>query len=122
MSGSVISHLKVSTPDATYAVGLQGSNYRSKQPMMSEFSIVLPDTSRKGTTNSSQSLAQKALQSLFSREEIVDEKDNEPINEGFQIEESEGEEDDDYAHMTERMSRIYSNVPREFTIIDRVMS
>ena len=116
LSGSVISHLKVSTPDATYAVGLQGSNYRSKQPMMSEFSIVLPDTSRKGTSNSGQSLPQKALQSLFSRQEIENE------NEGFKIEESEGEEDDDYAHMTERMSRIYSNAPREFTIIDRVMS
>ncbi|KAG1358676.1 putative T-complex protein 1 subunit theta [Cocos nucifera] len=114
LSGSVISHLKVSTPDATYAVGLQGSNYRSKQPMMSEFSILLPDTSRKGSSNSSQSLAQKALQSLFSRQQIEDE------NEGFKIEESEGEEDDDYAHMTERMSRIYSNAPREFTIIDRM--
>nr|XP_010932681.1 protein NDH-DEPENDENT CYCLIC ELECTRON FLOW 5 [Elaeis guineensis] len=113
LSGSVISHLKVSTPDATYAVGLQGSNYRSKQPIMSEFSIVLPDTSRKGTSNSGQSLPQKALQSLFSRQEIENE------NEGFKIEESEGEEDDDYAHMTERMSRIYSNAPREFTIIDR---
>lgn len=103
LSGSVISHLKVSTPDATYAVGLQGSNYCSKWLMMSEFSIIPPDTSRKGSSISSQSLAQKALQ----------------MNQGFITEESEGEEDDDYAHLTEEMSRIYSNAPRQFTIIDR---
>ena len=90
--------------------------------MMSGFSTVPPDTNRKGASNSSQSLAQKALQSLFSRQEIEDKKDNEPMNEGFKIEESEAEEDDDYAPMIERMSRIYSNAPREFAIIDRVMS
>lgn len=34
-------------------------------------------------------------------------------------EESEGEEEDNYAQMTERMSRIYTSTPRRFTVIDR---
>ncbi|KAG6505098.1 protein NDH-DEPENDENT CYCLIC ELECTRON FLOW 5-like [Zingiber officinale] len=92
MSGSFISHLKVSTPDATYAVGLQGSNYHSKKPISSEFSIIPP--------------------SLWTPNEKEEE-------EGSSTEESEGEEDDDYAHMTEKMSRIYTSAPRQFTIIDR---
>lgn len=94
MSGSFISHLKVSTPDATYAVGLQGSNYHSKKPISSEFSIIPP--------------------SLWTPNEKEEE-------EGSSTEESEGEEDDDYAHMTEKMSRIYTSAPRQFTIIDRVI-
>lgn len=95
MSGSFISHLKVSTPDATYAVGLQGSNYHSKKPISSEFSIIPPSAStRRGYSDSLSTPNEK---------------------------EEEGEEDDDYAHMTEKMSRIYTSAPRQFTIIDRVI-
>lgn len=117
MSGSFISHLKVSTPDATYAVGLQGSNYYSKKPISSEFSIIPPSVSnRRGYSDSLSTL--NPLRSFLSGSGNTDEKEEE---EGSSTEESEGEEDDDYAHMTEKMSRIYTSAPRQFTIIDRVI-
>ena len=43
LSCGVSNHLRVSTPDATYALGLQGSDYRSVEPALSEFSIIPPD-------------------------------------------------------------------------------
>lgn len=42
MIGSLVSHLTVSSPEATFAVGLQGSNYFCKQPLISKFSIIPP--------------------------------------------------------------------------------
>lgn len=109
--GSVMSHLTVSTPDATYAIGLQGSSYHNKQPMVSDFSIILPDL-RGEKSLSVQPLAQKGFDALFSS-----------WNKRGQMHEEEGtevgEEDDDYAQMTEKMCRVYTNAPRQFTIMDR---
>jgi hypothetical protein len=34
--------------------------------------------------------------------------------------EPDGEEEDDYKHLTAELCRIYSHAPREFTVIDRV--
>lgn len=120
LSGSFISHLKVSTPDATYAVGLQGSNYRSKQPLTSEFCIIPPNRNRR------RSAAPKSvLQHLLSRwgSNKGEDEDGQPNYDGFSTsaEESEGEEDDDQASMTEKMSRVYTSAPRQFTVIDRVI-
>ncbi|XP_072987182.1 protein NDH-DEPENDENT CYCLIC ELECTRON FLOW 5 [Typha latifolia] len=115
LSGSIMNHLKVSTPDATYAVGLQGSNYRSQQPVMSEFSIIPPDyyESRSPTTN--QSWTEKTLEGLlFSTRKKKGDMKDEAFGDG-----SEGEEDDDYSQMTEKLCRIYTSAPREFTVIDR---
>ncbi|KAH7653157.1 Galactose mutarotase-like protein [Dioscorea alata] len=42
MIGSLMSHLTVSSPEATFAVGLQGSSYFCKQPLISNFSIIPP--------------------------------------------------------------------------------
>ena len=50
--GSVISHLTVSTPEATYAVGLEGSSFYSRPPFLSNFSIIAPE-SGKGKGSSS---------------------------------------------------------------------
>ncbi|CAN6315267.1 unnamed protein product [Urochloa humidicola] len=43
LSCGVSNHLRVSTPDATYALGLQGSDYHSVEPALSEFTIIPPD-------------------------------------------------------------------------------
>ncbi|PKA64042.1 hypothetical protein AXF42_Ash005054 [Apostasia shenzhenica] len=115
LAGSIMSHLKVSTPDATYAVGLQGSNYCSKQPISSKFRIVPPE-SRKEKSFSAffRSWAHKGLDGLFSgwhqknQEEEREEEDKEK------------EESNDYAQMNNEISRIYTFTPMEFTMIDRV--
>ena len=39
-------------------------------------------------------------------------------NRGREREEMEGEENNNYKHLTEKMSRIYTSAPRNFTIID----
>ena len=105
LGGSVISHLKVSTPDATYAVGLEGSNFSSRDSIgSSNFSITPPESSQKNSENA------KSFIDLFSRREKEPEDDD------------DGEEKDNYAQLTEKMSRIYTSAPRVFTIIDRVLT
>ncbi|CAA6653788.1 unnamed protein product [Spirodela intermedia] len=115
--GSIVSHLKVSTPDATYAVGLEGSNYRSRPPLGSNFSIVPPGFSLRRPSDGGKSWGSKALLGFFSTvgqntEALGTSGEEEP-------EESSGEEDDNYTQLTEKMSRIYTSAPRVFTIIDR---
>lgn len=124
LMGSVVSHLSVSTPDATYAVGLQGSNYFSKPPLMSDFSIIPPDFEQKRSPHASgQPWAPTTLQGLlFSWDGNVDKDSRGKVGEADSGEESEGEEDDNYAHLTDIMSRIYTSTPRKFTVIDRVMT
>lgn len=117
--GSIVSHLKVSTPDATYAVGLEGSNYRSRSPLSSNFSIVPPGFGKRRPSDGGQSWGSKGLLGFFSNvgqnaEELGTSGEEEP-------EESAGEEEDNYSQLTEKMSRIYTSAPRVFTIIDRVM-
>lgn len=118
--GTFVSHLTVSTPDATYAVGLQGSNYYGKPPFMSEFSIIPPGFSMRDSPKLEQSWSQMALASLMSRWSQGD-IENERYEDDKMIEgELCGEEEDDYSHMTEKMSRVYTSTPKKFTIIDRV--
>ncbi|CAM0876237.1 unnamed protein product [Alopecurus aequalis] len=103
LSGAVSNHLRVSTPDATYAVGLQGSDYRSREPMLSEFSILPPDSARSQPLHWA-----KGLDMFLSGGGAA------PV-----AQEPDGEEDDDNKHLTAELCRIYSHAPREFTIIDR---
>uniref|UniRef100_A0ACD6A0L4 Uncharacterized protein n=1 Tax=Avena sativa TaxID=4498 RepID=A0ACD6A0L4_AVESA len=111
LSGAVSNHLRVSTPDATYAVGLQGSDYRSREPILSEFSILPPDYN----TQPSQELnwVNKGIGMLLS---------GSGGNRAAPVatQEPDGEEDDNYKHLTAELCRIYSQAPREFTVIDRV--
>ncbi|KAG5062401.1 hypothetical protein JHK85_003584 [Glycine max] len=44
MTGSILSHLTVSSPEATYALGLERSNYCSKPLFESEFMLSPPDS------------------------------------------------------------------------------
>ncbi|KAF9604512.1 hypothetical protein IFM89_007633 [Coptis chinensis] len=39
---TLLSHLSMSSPDATYVVGLEGSNYFSKPPFVSDYTIIPP--------------------------------------------------------------------------------
>lgn len=111
LEGSFMSHLVVSTPDATFAVGLEGSDYYSKPPLVSDFSIIPPEVSKpKGV-----------FQGLLpnwgngGQEGVVESNSNIDKTE----EQIQGEEKDNYASLTEKMSRIYTSAPRDFTIIDR---
>jgi hypothetical protein len=104
LSGAVSNHLRVSTPDATYAVGLQGSDYRSREPIVSEFSILLPDSARLQQPHWA-----KRIDMFLSGEGAA-----------AVAQEPDGEEDDDFKHLTAEMCRIYSHAPRDFTVIDRV--
>ncbi|KAK3149351.1 hypothetical protein QOZ80_3AG0216180 [Eleusine coracana subsp. coracana] len=111
LSCGVSNHLRVSTPDATYALGLQGSDYRTVEPALSEFSIVPPDyraaaAERKATRHR---WANRGFDMVLS---------GDPRGRGA-ADEPDGEEDDDYKHLTEEMCRVYSQAPREFTILDR---
>ncbi|WVZ60540.1 hypothetical protein U9M48_010548 [Paspalum notatum var. saurae] len=113
LSCVVSNHLRVSTPDATYALGLQGSEYRSVEPALSEFSIVPPDYraawQSSAGTGARQLWASRGLDMILSGSR----------DRGGVVAEPDGEEDDDYKHMTDAMCRLYSHAPREFTIMDR---
>ncbi|KAF9587473.1 hypothetical protein IFM89_003412 [Coptis chinensis] len=113
VTGSLLSHLSMSTPDATYAVGLDGSNYFSKTPFVSDYTII-PPVSESKTTG--------AFQGLFSSRGKKDQNSAAELNKNTETEEElEGQEKDNYGQLTEEMSRIYTSAPREFTFIDRVL-
>ncbi|KAG2682785.1 hypothetical protein I3760_10G000800 [Carya illinoinensis] len=121
LKGSIVSHLTVSSPDATYAVGLQGSNFVNRPPFLSSFGIVPPDLGQKNEYGFGQLWDQKALKGLFSGWSPRNQNTADAA-EGIQREsedEVEGEEDLNYMHLTEQLSRIYTSAPRHFTVIDR---
>ena len=109
LTGSILSHLTVSTPDATYAYGLEGSNFVEKLPLVSEFCIIPTNLAKRKDTSPSRSWPLSSVKDLFAKRDVKEtNKDN------------IGEEDDNYKHLSEDMSRIYTSAPRNFTIIDRV--
>lgn len=110
VTGSVVNHLVVSTPDATYALGLERSNFLATPPLLSNFSIIPPPTDS-STKNNSDSMSLWELFTNFGSSK----------NEKRDSDELEGEEDDNNKRLTEEMSRIYTNSPRNFTVIDRVL-
>nr|BAJ89488.1 predicted protein [Hordeum vulgare subsp. vulgare] len=111
LSGAVCNHLRASTPDATYAVGLQGSDYRGREPLLSEFSILPPDYYAAPTSSSPQPRwVSKGLDMLLS---------GGGGGGGRGAPEPDGEEDDNYKHLTAELCRVYRHAPREFTVIDR---
>lgn len=119
--GSIISHLAVSTPEATYAVGLESSNYFVKPPVFSNFSIVPPDfNNNSGSSNLWGQTGLKQLLSGWGLGSPNDGSSNITMKNEQEDEEIEGEEEDNYKHLTEKMSMIYTSAPRNFTIMDRV--
>ncbi|CAN6322612.1 unnamed protein product [Urochloa humidicola] len=112
VSCGVSNHLRVSTPDAAYALGLQGSDYRSVDPALSEFSIIPPDygAGEPAAGAARRRWANRGFDMILS---------GGGAGAGAAEDQPDGEEDDDYKHMTDAMCRVYSHAPREFTIIDR---
>ncbi|XP_043721992.1 protein NDH-DEPENDENT CYCLIC ELECTRON FLOW 5 [Telopea speciosissima] len=121
LMGSLISHLTVSTPEATYAVGLEGSNYFNRPPLMSDFSIIPPGFGHRRLQDSNKLWGQTAVEGLMSNWGMTgsNSQGRETGEEQVEEEEIEEEEDDNYAHLTEKMSRIYTSAPRRFSFIDR---
>ncbi|KAL2923219.1 Photosynthetic NDH subunit of subcomplex B 2 chloroplastic [Bienertia sinuspersici] len=109
LTGSILSHLTVSTPEATYACGLEGSDFFNKLPFNSDICIVPPNLSENNAINPSQSWPTLPLKKWFTGNRDVRETNDE----------TEGEESDNYKHLSEEMSKIYTSAPRNFTIIDR---
>ncbi|XP_030463810.2 protein NDH-DEPENDENT CYCLIC ELECTRON FLOW 5 [Syzygium oleosum] len=107
LRGSILSHLNVSTPDATYAVGLEGSDFFRRPPFSSSFRIVPPEFDQKSK------LGLGKLWEKFKPQGFASGNDY-----GME-DEMEGEEDDNYKRLTDEMSLIYTSAPTNLTIIDR---
>ncbi|KAK6942002.1 hypothetical protein RJ641_027379 [Dillenia turbinata] len=119
--GSVMSHLRVSTPDATYAVGLEGSDFFTQPPLPAEFVIIPPDFEERRSPGSRKSWAQTMVNSLFSgwvSKNGIAAGGTESSKKGSG--EMVGEETDNYKQLSHRLSRIYTSAPRSFTVLDRV--
>ncbi|RLN40816.1 protein NDH-DEPENDENT CYCLIC ELECTRON FLOW 5 [Panicum miliaceum] len=115
LSCGVSNHLRVSTPDATYALGLQGSDYRSVEPALSEFSIIPPDY----RAAARQPAAAGSARHRWANRGFDMILSGGGRDSGAADDQPDGEEDDDYKHMRDAMCRVYSHAPRDFTIIDR---
>ncbi|CAN6719924.1 unnamed protein product [Malus baccata var. baccata] len=119
LTGSILSHLTVSSPDATYAIGLERSDFFTRLPILSSFGIIPPDFGMKNEAQISKLWQQMAG---WGPNNQNDGKQADTNQRGNNEEEMEGEEDDNYKHLREQMSRIYTSAPTDFTIIDRVLS
>ncbi|XP_021898202.1 protein NDH-DEPENDENT CYCLIC ELECTRON FLOW 5 [Carica papaya] len=118
LSGSFLSHLTVSTPDATYAVGLEGSNFISRPPFLSKFGIVPQEEEKLGFGQLWDEIVHKGPFSglVSSAKSSANELENtrRKSEEG-----NECEENENYKQLHEKMSRIYTSAPQSFTLIDR---
>ncbi|EXB62710.1 hypothetical protein L484_024008 [Morus notabilis] len=115
LTGCVLSHLRVSSPEATYAIGLERSNFFSLPPFMSNFGIVPPDFGQENESGFSQLLNKMS----FWRSRNGNNADETKSDGNESKEEMEGEETDNYKNLREEMSRIYTIAPRNMTLIDR---
>lgn len=118
LTGSVISHLTVSNLDATYAIGLEGSNFFSRTPFLSNFGLIPPDFGQKNEVGSSQLWGQPGIRRFLSGSNAKNQNNADQV-ERIKKEEMEGEEEDNYKQLSSEMSRIYTSAPRNFTVIDR---
>ncbi|XP_011622984.1 protein NDH-DEPENDENT CYCLIC ELECTRON FLOW 5 [Amborella trichopoda] len=120
LTGSIMSHLTVSTPDATYAVGLQNSNYCTKPPLISDFSIIPPNNnSADKASELRETWSRMVRQGLPFNWGGRRENQEDGLEKDDVSEEDENEEDDNFKHLTDSMSKIYTYAPRSFTLIDR---
>uniref|UniRef100_A0A0F7GYM2 NDH-dependent cyclic electron flow 5 n=1 Tax=Pelargonium fulgidum TaxID=73198 RepID=A0A0F7GYM2_9ROSI len=121
--GGVISHLTVSSPDAIYVLGLEGSSFFTRKPILSEFVITPPDFGLKDQPGYGQVYGKMSLGALMStlsarKQSNADETENSNLS-ASEDEDIEGEEDDGYKQLTDEMCRIYTYAPRAFTVMDR---
>ncbi|KAJ6349451.1 hypothetical protein OIU77_006933 [Salix suchowensis] len=122
MRGGIISHLTVSTPEATFAYGLEGSDFFNRPVFLSNFGIVPPGLSQNRGFGSGQMWENLGLKGFFTGWDARNQKNGDEGKDSLtESEEMEGEENENYKNLTEAMSRIYTSAPRDFTIIDRVL-
>ncbi|CAJ2637378.1 unnamed protein product [Trifolium pratense] len=108
MTGSILTHVTVSSPEATYAIGLERSNYYSRLPFESKFILSPLDSSEEKGFGK---IWKSSVRQLFpGLEADGSQSDDEDMN---------GEEMDTYKQLKERISLVYTNAPRSFTLIDR---
>ncbi|KAJ6291930.1 hypothetical protein OIU76_023926 [Salix suchowensis] len=120
MRGGIISHLTVSTPEATFAYGLEGSDFCNRPVFLSNFGIVPPGLSQNRGFGSGQMWENLGLKGFFTGWDARNQKNGDEGKDSLtESEEMEGEENENYKNLTEAMSRIYTSAPRDFTIIDR---
>nr|AFK43913.1 unknown [Lotus japonicus] len=116
MIGSILSHLTVSTPEATYAIGLERSNYCIKPPFESGFVLSPPDSGQE--EGDGKIWNSSPLKQLFPRWGANSQNSETEGSQGG-IEEITGEEMESYKQLRDKLSLVYTNAPRSFTVIDR---
>lgn len=109
LNGFFLSHLRVSSPEATSAIGLEGSDFFVQPPFTSEFSIIPPEFGTRKDTPFGQLMSKLSFWNQSNGNEKKDEE-----------EELEGEEDENQKNLREEMSLIYTSAPRSMAINDRV--
>ncbi|CAI8595264.1 unnamed protein product [Vicia faba] len=115
MTGSILTHLTVSNPEATYAIGLDRSNYYIRPPFESEFILSPPDSSEdKGLEKTWKSSVKQFFSGWGTNNQ-----NNEVEGSQSDSEDMIGEETDTYKQLKERISLVYTDAPRSFTLIDR---
>lgn len=111
MTGSILSHLTTSSPEATYAIGLERSNYCSNPLVESQFMLSPSDSNQENGFG-------KVFQRLFPQWGTKSQNNE---SEGSQRNNDEMDEElDNYKQLSEELSLVYTDAPRYFTVIDRV--
>lgn len=103
VTGSILNHLTLSSPEATYAIGLEGSSYCSIPLFESEF-MLSPKDSSQG----------EGFGKVFPQWSTKSQ------NNGLEGSQVNNEEIDNYKQLSEELSLLYTEAPRSFTVIDRV--
>ncbi|KAJ6761683.1 APOSPORY-ASSOCIATED PROTEIN C-RELATED [Salix koriyanagi] len=112
--------VEISTPEATFAYGLEGSDFFNRPVFLSNFGIVPPGLSQNRGFGSGQMWENLGLKGFFTGWDARNQKNGDEGKDSLtESEEMEGEENENYKNLTEAMSRIYTSAPRDFTIIDR---
>lgn len=117
-TGAVISHLTVSTPEATYAIGLEGSDFFSRTPLLTDFSLIHPSFGKIGSRKARGLMDFMGVFSAWGGSKSKMDQESERMRKETE-EALEGEEEDGYKNLAEEMSRIYTSAPRDFTVLDR---
>ncbi|XP_014523910.1 protein NDH-DEPENDENT CYCLIC ELECTRON FLOW 5 isoform X1 [Vigna radiata var. radiata] len=102
VTGSILNHLTLSSPEATYAIGLEGSSYCSIPLFESEF-MLSPKDSSQG----------EGFGKVFPQWSTKSQ------NNGLEGSQVNNEEIDNYKQLSEELSLLYTEAPRSFTVIDR---
>jgi len=103
MTGAILSHLTLSSPEATYAIGLEGSSYCSTPLFESEFMLSPQDSGQ-----------EEGFGKVFPQ---WSKKSQSNGLEGSQV---NNEEMDNYKQLSQELSLLYTEAPRSLTVIDRV--